>query len=160
MIFLYITTLILLTGSFIANVNKTIKALNVALKKLLKILPAFLSMLVFVSLILSYIPDNLIIKFIGIDNKLIATILASIIGSITIMPGFVAFPLCNILLTKGITYMVASSFSATLMMVGIFTYPIEKTYFGHKISIIRNILCFVIALIIAITTGMFYGEIF
>ena len=76
------------------------------------------------------------------------------------MPGFIAFPLSGILLNKGVSYMVLSAFTTTLMMVGILTYPIEKEYFGVKVTIIRNIISFFIALAVAIMTGIFFGEIF
>ena len=74
------------------------------------------------------------------------------------MPGFVAFPLCGILLKKGVHYMVLSAFTTTLMMVGILSYPIEKQYFGVKVTIIRNIISFLIALVVAAMTGLFFGE--
>ncbi len=63
-------------------------------------------------------------------------------------------------LKKGVIYMVLSAFTTTLMMVGIITYPIEKAYFGTKVTIIRNIISLFIALIVAVMTGIFFGEIF
>jgi uncharacterized membrane protein YraQ (UPF0718 family) len=86
--------------------------------------------------------------------------MASLFGSITIMPGFIAFPLSGILLNKGVPYMVLSAFTTTLMMVGILTYPVEKEYFGVKVTIIRNIISLFIALAVAMMTGIFFGEIF
>jgi len=85
---------------------------------------------------------------------------ASLFGSITLMPGFIAFPLCGILLKKGVLYMVLSAFTTTLMMVGVLTYPIEKEYFGIKVTIMRNIISFFIALVVAVMTGILFGEIF
>lgn len=85
---------------------------------------------------------------------------ASLFGSITLMPGFIAFPLCGILLKKGVLYMVLSAFTTTLMMVGVFTYPIEKEYLGTKVTMVRNVIGFFIALIVAVMTGIFFGEIF
>ena len=56
--------------------------------------------------------------------------------------------------------MVLSAFTTTLMMVGVFTYPIEKEYFGMKVTVTRNIISFFIAIIVALVTGIFFGEIF
>jgi len=56
--------------------------------------------------------------------------------------------------------MVLSAFTTTLMMVGILTFPIEKEYFGIKVTIIRNVISLFIALIVAVITGIFFGEIF
>jgi uncharacterized membrane protein YraQ (UPF0718 family) len=55
--------------------------------------------------------------------------------------------------------MVLSAFTTTLMMVGILTFPIEKAYFGPKVTILRNVLSFLVALIVAVMTGIFFGEI-
>lgn len=76
------------------------------------------------------------------------------------MPGFIAFPLSGILKQNNVPYMVISGFTTTLMMVGILTFPMEKKYFGTKIAVLRNIVSFFIAIIVAIATGIFFGEIF
>ena len=64
------------------------------------------------------------------------------------------------MLKEGVAYMVLSAFTTTLMMVGVLTYPIEKQYFGLKVTIIRNAISLLIALIIALVTGIFFGEVF
>lgn len=160
MYYLYILTALALLVSFIANRHKTIKAIKIAIKKFIKILPSFLIMLVLVSIILTLIPNKVISKYLVNNNKYISLLLASFFGSITIMPGFIAFPLCGILLKKSVPYMVLSSFTTTLMMVGVLTFPIEKEYFGVKVALIRNIISLFIAFFIAIITGVFFGEIF
>jgi uncharacterized membrane protein YraQ (UPF0718 family) len=74
------------------------------------------------------------------------------------MPGFIAFPLSGLLLNKGVSYTIIAVFTTTLMMVGILTYPVEKEFFGVKVTIIRNFLSLLIALIVALFIGVFYGE--
>jgi len=53
-----------------------------------------------------------------------------------------------------------AAFATTLMMVGVLTAPIEKAYFGMKVTIIRNVISLVIALIVSVMIGIFFGEIF
>jgi uncharacterized membrane protein YraQ (UPF0718 family) len=160
MYYTYAITGLTLIISLIVNRKKTLKAVKIAITKFTKIFPAFLTMLIFVSIILFLFPDEVILNYLGNSNKFISVLLASFIGSITLMPGFIAFPLSGILLTKGVSYMVLSAFTTTLMMVGILTYPIEKEYFGTKVTIIRNIISFFIAFIVAVITGILFGEIF
>ena len=117
-------------------------------------------MLILVSIVLFFVPDKMIVKYLGNDDKFVGLIISSLFGSLTLMPGFIAYPLCGILLKKGVTYMVLSAFSTTLMMVGILTYPIEKAYFGTKVTILRNAISYFIAFIVAIITGIFFGELF
>lgn len=158
MILLFIITAIALIISWLADKKKTQKALKIAFKKFKNILPAFLSMLIFISIVLYLIPHDLILRVLGNNNKYLGTLIASVIGSITLMPGFIAYPLAGILRQQGVPYMVLSAFTTTLMLVGLITIPIEKKYFGGKIAIIRNIICFVIALIVAGVTGVLFGE--
>ncbi|MBE9483003.1 MAG: permease [Chloroflexi bacterium] len=160
MYYLYIITGLAVVISFIASRNKTLKAVKIAAKRFVTILPAFLIMLILVSIVLFLVPDKVISSYLGSNNKFLSVLLASFLGSITLMPGFIAFPLCGILLKKGVLYMVLSAFTTTLMMVGILTYPIEKEYFGIKVTIIRNVISFLIALVVAVMTGIFFGEIF
>ena len=160
MYYLYIITGLAVLISFIISRDKTLKAVKIAAKKLVNILPAFLIMLILVSIVLFLVPDKVISNYLGSDNKFVGVLFASFIGSITLMPGFIAFPLCGILLKKGVLYMVLSAFTTTLMMVGVLTYPIEKEYFGIKVTIIRNVISLFIAIVIAVMTGIFFGEIF
>lgn len=156
---LYVVTGFALLISFIANREKTFRAVKIALKKLIKILPAFLSMLIFISIVLFVVPDKIISNYLSNDNKYIGIFIASFLGSITLMPGFIAYPLCGILLKKGVSYMVLSAFTTTLMMVGVLTYPIEREYFGAKVTVIRNLISLLIAFVVALITGVFFGEI-
>jgi len=160
MYYLHIATGLALLISFIVNRKKTLKAARIALKRFLTILPAFLSMLILVSVALFFIPDKVISNYLGSSNIFTGVLFGAFFGSITLMPGFIAFPLCGILLKKGVLYMVLSAFTTTLMMVGILTFPIEKAYFGTRVTILRNTLSFFIALIVAVMTGIFFGEIF
>ena len=146
--------------SFLANREKTLKAFKIAVRRFINIFPAFLTMIVLVSIVLFLIPDEVISNYLGGSNKFIGVILASFFGSITLMPGFIAFPLGGILLKEGVAYMVLASFTTTLMMVGILTIPIEKAYFGIRVTIIRNVMSLFIALIVAVMIGIFFGEIF
>jgi ABC-type nitrate/sulfonate/bicarbonate transport system permease component len=57
-----------------------------------------------------------------------------------------------------VPYAVLGAFSTTLMMVGVATFPLEKKFLGSKVTIIRNLLGLVIALMIALVIGLAYGE--
>ena len=160
MYWLYVITGLALAISLIASREKTLKALKISYRRFINILPAFLIMIILVSVVLFLLPDYVISNYLGVENKFTGVLLASLLGSITLMPGFIAFPLAGILLKKGVAYMVLSAFTTTLMMVGVLTYPIEKQYFGVKVTIMRNAISLLIALIIAVMTGIFFGEIF
>lgn len=158
MYWLYAITGLALAVSLVASREKTVKALKISGGRFTSILPAFLIMLVLVSVILFLVPDEVISDYLAGNNKFIGVLFASFFGCITLMPGFIAFPLAGILLTRGVSYMVLSVFTTTLMMVGVLTYPIEKQYFGAKVTMMRNAISLLIALVIAVVTGIFFGE--
>lgn len=158
MLILYALTVILLAVSLIASRQKTKQALCTSLKKFLKITPPFLGMIISVALFLYFIPEEVMMRVLAHENRWITGASALGLGSISIIPGFIVFPLCGILSDRGALYMVLSAFSSTLMMVGLVTFPLEKAYLGTRLAIARNILSFVIAAIVAITTGLFFGE--
>ena len=160
MISIYIITSIAVIASLIADRGKTVKAFRVAAKKMTKIAPAFLTMTILVSIVLYLVPDETISRYMGGDNIAIGLLIAYAFGSISLMPGFIAFPLCGMLLEKGVPYMILSGFSTTLMTVGILTFPLERAYFGTKVALLRNLIYIAIAVIVTVITGLCFGEIF
>jgi uncharacterized membrane protein YraQ (UPF0718 family) len=128
------------------------------MKKIRKNSPVFLNLIILVAISLYFVSDDLILRYLGEGSGLVGMGLATLLGSIAFMPGFVAFPLAGLLISKGVNYTVIAAFTTTLMMVGIVTYPVEKDFFGIKITVIRNILSLIMALIVSLVIGLSYGE--
>ena len=105
-------------------------------------------------ILLAALSPETISKLVGQKSGWLGMIIASVIGSITLIPGFVAFPLASALLNNGAGIMQIAVFISTLMMVGIVTVPLEIKYFGKKAAIVRNISAFVFSYIVAIVIGM------
>ncbi|MGB4659847.1 MAG: hypothetical protein WBI07_11735 [Mobilitalea sp.] len=150
----YGIAIILLFLSFIKDKKKTKMALKKAWKAFENILPEFLVVILLVGFLLAILNPETISKIIGSESGWFGVILAAIIGSITLIPGFVAFPTAAILLDNGAGYMQIAAFVSTLMMVGVITIPVEIKYFGKKISVLRNVLAFFFSLVVALIIGM------
>ena len=159
MYYLIIISGLALVVSLIFSREKTFRAVKIAARRFINMLPVFLVMLILVSVVLYFVPENTILDYLGSENVFSNFVFAALIGSVVIMPGFIAFPLCGILLETGVPYMVLSAFTTTLMMVGILTFPVEKAYLGTKVTIIRNLVSLAIALIVALITGIVFREI-
>lgn len=144
----------LLIISFIKDKRKTKMALKKAWKSFENILPEFLVVVLLVGILLAALNPVIISKIIGSESGWFGVLLAAIIGSITLIPGFVAFPTAAILLNNGAGYMQIAAFISTLMMVGIVTLPVEIKYIGKKVSIARNILAFLFSFVVALLIGM------
>ncbi len=155
--FLYSVAIILLIISFIKDKKKTKQSLTKAWKSFENILPQMLGMIVSVGIIISVMSPETISKIIGSSSSWYGVIIAAIVGSITLMPAFVAFPMAAILLQNGAGYMQLSAFVSTLTMVGVLTLPLEIKYFGKKFSVYRNSLAFVLSFAVAFVIGKVVG---
>lgn len=153
-IILYSLAIILLATSYLKDKSKTKKALKKAWKSFENILPELLVIMLLIGVLLAVVDHELISSLLGESSGWFGVILASIIGAITLIPGFVAFPTAALLLKGGAGYMQIAAFVSTLMMVGIVTLPVEVKYFGKKISYTRNVLAFMFSFIVAIVVGM------
>lgn len=150
---LYILTVVLLVLSLSKDKKKTKMALKKATKAFENILPQFLAILIIIGLMLSVLSPKVISSLMGQQSGWIGVVASGVIGSITLMPAFVAFPLAEALLNSGAGVMQIAMFVSTLMMVGIVTIPLESTYFGKKAAIVRNALAFIFSFIVAIFIG-------
>jgi len=95
-------------------------------------------MLALVSVALFFIPNETLVSYMGEGSGIKGWVTAAAIGSIALIPGFVAYPLCGILINSGVSYSVIAVFITTLMMTGFIMLPLEAKFFGWRTSIIRN----------------------
>lgn len=153
-IVLYVAAIGLLCISFAKDRKKTRAALKKAWKSFENILPQLLAILIIIGIMLALLNPQTISVLIGQQSGWLGMVLASIIGSITLIPGFVAFPLAASLLNSGAGFMQIAVFISTLMMVGIVTMPVEMKYFGRKAAIMRNSMAFMFSFVVAIIIGM------
>lgn len=153
-IILYLIAFSLLLISFFKDKKKTKMALKKAWKSFENILPQFLSILLIIGVMLAILSPETISKLIGQQSGWIGMLIAGAVGSITLIPGFVAFPLVAALLKNGAGFMQIAVFISTLMMVGIVTIPLEINYFGKKATILRNSFAFAFSFLVAILIGV------
>lgn len=139
--------------SYYKNKKKTMMALKKAWKAFENILPEFLVVILLVGVLLAILNPDVISRIIGADSGWFGVILAALIGSITLIPGFIAFPTAALLLDGGAGYMQIGAFISTLMMVGVVTMPVEIKYFGKKLTFYRNILAFLFSFVVAFVIG-------
>jgi len=151
---LYALAAIGLVVSFVKDRQKTKLALIKAWKAFENILPQILTIFLVIGFALAIFPPEMIRKLLGSESGIWGVLAAAAIGSVTLMPGFVAFPLAAALLKSGAGYMQLAAFVSTLMMVGIITIPIERKTFGLRATITRNASAFVFSFVVAIVMGV------
>ncbi|MBP3915750.1 MULTISPECIES: permease [unclassified Clostridium] len=152
-IILYSLAIILLIVSFIKDKGKTKKAIILGLKSFENILPQFLCIIITVGILLSFFNTDTISKILGNSSGFWGIILADIIGSITMMPTFVAFSLGNTLLLNGAGYSQVGALVSSLVLIGLMTFPLEAKYIGKRAAFLRNLIAFLFSIIVGIILG-------
>ncbi|OBR97009.1 permease [Clostridium coskatii] len=151
---LYFLMFILLLVSLIKSHEKTLLALKKAWKSFENILPLFLSILFIIGIMLAILSPQVISKIMGHQSGILGLALAALIGSCTVIPGFVTFPLAANLLKNGAGMAQITMLISTSVMVGIITIPIESKYWGKKATYVRNSLALVFSFAIAFVMGV------
>lgn len=137
-----------------ANLEKTKKALRTAWRSFMNVIPALAAMLLLVSIAVALVPERIIASLIGHESGFFGWFLGSVIGAVTLIPAFVAFPLAKVLMESGAGAPQMAVFVSTLMMVGVATAPLEASYFGWKATFLRNVTAYFYSFVVGYVVRM------
>ena len=142
-------TALAVIASLIADRRKTLMGVRRGLRMFVNLLPTLVAVLAAVSLLMAAVHPATLERWLGGGGP-VPFVAALLVGSIALIPGFVAFPLAGVLKDHGATTAVLAAFITTLLMVGVVTLPIEIKFFGRRIAIWRNLLAFGGAVVVAL----------
>ena len=149
-------SLVAIVLSGLANWRKTLEGVKRGALMFAMLLPTLINVLVLVSIVLYVVPQELLVLWMGESSGVMGYVIAGLAGSLSLIPGFIAFPLSSVLIKSGVSYPVLAMFITTLLMVGVFTLPVEQKYFGWRVALIRNAISLGGALICALLISLFY----
>lgn len=152
-VILFVVVFFCLLLSWIKDRQKTKKALKIAGKSFTNLLPTLLVIVGMMGFMLAILPPETIRTTFS-DQSILGLVLVSLVGSVTLMPAFVAFPLAGSLLNAGASITAVACFITTLMMVGIITAPAEIKFFGKTFTLCRNIIGFGFSIVIGLLMGV------
>lgn len=155
MVVLSIMTIAFMLVSFFINRHTTWQGIKRGLELFMNLFPILLLMLALVSVVLFFIPNEMLLTYMGEGSGIAGWGIAAFFGSVSLIPGFIAFPLCSVLIKSGVAYSTIAVFITTLMMVGIITLPLEARFFGFRTSVVRNLLSLVAALLTGLVMSYF-----
>ena len=153
-ILLWIAGAIIVLISYYFDADKTRQGVRKGVKIFKGLFSPFVNIMILASFILVVVPPEMIERYLGGESGFIGIALSAIIGSITLIPAFIVYPIASELLERGASYMVIATFITTLLMVGVVTYPLESKYFGKKVALVRNVLNFFAAILIGLLIGV------
>ena len=151
---IWVGTFIFLGVSLAKDKVKTKQALKMAWGMGKGMAASIFSIIFAIGLILTLLPPTEIAGYVGKQSVLLATVVAALFGTITLVPAFIAFPLVGTLVGAGVSVVPSVAFLTTLTMVGVVTFPLEKKEFGTKFTAVRNSLSFLFAVVIALVMGV------
>ncbi|SFJ49884.1 permease [Terrisporobacter glycolicus] len=154
---LYTLAAVMCFISYLKNKEKTKNALMKACKSMENIMPQFLSIIVIVGLMLAFVDTNTISNLIGNESGFLGVLISAIVGSIVMVPTFVAFSTANTLLNSGAGYAQVAALVSTLTFVGIMTFTLESKYIGKKAAFYRNLFAFLFSFVVAFFMGVILG---
>lgn len=140
--------------SFFKDQKKSKKSLKIAWIQFIKLLPSVISIMLFIGITLAILDHETISIIIGEQSGILGVLIALVLGSVTLIPSFVAFPLGGALLNAGAGYAQVAALVSTVMAVGIVTIPTEIKYFTKSMAIKRNVSAFIICVIFTIVIGV------
>jgi len=153
-LFINAFALISLVYAYHHDRERTKEALIKAANSFIHIMPTILAIIVFIGLLLGFIPPARISMLIGEQSGINGVMMVAVIGSFLHVPALISFPLTASLLDAGATVTIAAVFITTLTMVGMVTLPLEIREMGRKMALLRNGISFCIAIMIALVMGM------
>jgi len=150
----WIVGIILFIYSIMKSKEKSKEAMKKSKGMMKNMIGDIIGIILMIGLILTFIPPEIIKTVLGSDNTLLSSLVAAVVGSITLIPAFVAFPLVGSFVDAGASIVPGVAFLTTLTMVGVVTFPLEKKEFGMKFAVTRNLLSFGAAILIAVMMGV------
>ena len=149
-IILYTIATVFLSISFIKSKHKTKLALLSSWKMVRNVFPDILAIMLFIGLALSLLTPSIISSIVGEDSGLLGIIYSTIIGSIVIIPSFIAFPLGHTLVENGAALPQVAVLMSTFMSVGIVSLSMEQKTFGRNFALARNTSAVIMSLLFAL----------
>lgn len=128
-------------------------ALAIAVRAFVGLLPMMLAIILLIGLLLGLVPPATIAAMIGEESGPVGVAVAAGIGAVLFVPALIAFPLAASLLQAGASVGAVAAFITSLTLIGTVTLPVELRELGVKLTVVRNALGVVFALVIAVLMG-------
>ncbi len=116
-----------------------------------KILPIIIGMLLATSLVITLFPEQISTGLFG-NGDFLDALLGASIGSIAVGHPLASYLLGGELLRGGVGLIAVTALLVSWVTVGIVQLPAESLMLGGRFAVMRNLVCFITAVIIAFVT--------
>lgn len=133
-----------------------LKSLRKTTSMFLGILPIVVGVILLTSLLVEILPTEALVGWFG-SNDLFDALTGAAAGSISTGPPVTSYVLGGELLNKGVSLVAVTAFLVSWVTVGSIQLPAEALMLGWRFALARNLICFVISILIAVLTAMTLG---
>ena len=121
--------------------------------------PILLGMLLLISVIITITPWDTIRVNIFTGNPFIDSLIGALFGSVAAGNPLTSYIIGGELLRQGISLVAITAFILAWVTVGVVQFPAEALTLGKRFAIVRNIVSFVLSIIIGVLTAITLGAI-
>ena len=125
-------------------------------RNLLRMIPLLFGILLLVSLLSQLLTKSFYANLFR-GNLFIDPLIGSIAGSISIGGPVISYVFGGEMIAQGVSLIAITSFIVSWVSVGVITFPLEASFFGKRLALIRNIFSFIFSIIVAITTVLIFN---
>lgn len=143
----------LLGYSALRSRTKTVKALRVALKQFLSVLPFFIAVFAIIGLLEVVLTPDQIQSWLGAQQGALAPIYAAVLGGLATGPPAAVFPLGQYLLAQHASVAAVATLLIAWVAVGTVSLPAEIRFFGARFAWSRWALTFVLSIVLGLIMG-------
>ena len=135
------------------NREKTMKALRIALKQFLNVLPFFIAVFAMIGLFEVLLTPAQIQGWLGSGQGILAPIYAAIFGGLATGPPAAVLPLGQYLLTQHASIAAVATLLIAWVAVGTVTLPAEISFFGARFALSRWALALSLSVVLGLVMG-------
>lgn len=132
--------------------NNILNSFYKAFKSLAEVLPVLLGIILLLGLIQTLVSKK-IISSLFMGKLLQDTVIGSIIGSVAAGNPITSYIIGGELLKRGVSLFAVTAFIVAWVTVGAVQLPAEAVILGKRFAFTRNILSFILSIVVAIATA-------
>jgi len=132
---------------------KTKKALRIALKQFVNVLPFFAAVFAMIGLFEVMLTPDQIQGWLGSGQGLLAPIYAAVFGGLATGPPAAVFPLGQYLLSQHASVAAVATLLIAWVAVGTITLPAEIRFFGARFALSRWALALTLSIVLGLVMG-------
>lgn len=146
-------TAALVVYSAVRSPHKTNKALRIAFKQFLSVLPFFIAVFAMIGLFEVLLKPQQIQALLGAGQGVLAPVYAAVFGGLATGPPAAVFPLGQYLLEQHASVAAVATLLIAWVAVGTVTLPAEIRFFGARFAVSRWALALTLSIVLGLVMG-------